>query len=172
MQKNTTYKFESDLVKVGWYQIIGGATGLLLLLALAIPSLTFTSLNILILILMSAFFVYSILCGILCLKAKRGATVHSLINQFLQLISLTIAGFSFMYVAGVYLTIGFDLSKSFEIAFGFGISGFNFEINKESNDTVINVNLVALGLIYWIDRLRKKIKEEKAAIEIASIGKG
>ena len=170
MQKSSTSKFKSDFLKLGWYQIIGGAMGLVLIIALALATLKFSALNILIIILMLAFFIYSILCGILCLRSKPGATAHSLINQFLQLISLTVAGFSFKYVAGAYLTLGLDLSKSFEIAFGFGISGFNFEINEQLNDTVINLNLVALGLIYWIDKLRKKIKEEKTTIEIASIG--
>ena len=170
MQKNSDSKIKSDLLILGWYQIIGGAIGLVLILALALPSTTLNVPNILLIVVMSAFFIYSVVCGILCLRLHSGATVHSLINQFLQLISITISGFAFMYVSGVYLTIGVDLSKSFEIVFGFGISGINIAINQESNDTVINLNLVALCLIYWIDKLRKKIKEEKTVIEITSIG--
>ena len=53
--------------------------------------------------------------------------------------------------------------------FNIGISKFDFNINREYERAEINFNLVAFGLIYWIDKLIKKVKEEKVNIQIVPI---
>lgn len=165
--QNIKTKFKPDFVKLGLYQIIGSAVGIAMILFLIFKS---TGLSILIVLFMFLFFAYSLLCGMLCFKLKQNALQHSLINQFLQLISFAFSGYAFTYVAGIYLTVGFDFSNSIEISFGFGISGFNIGINQEPGEAIINLNLVAFGLIFWIEKLRKKIRVEKEIIGVASIG--
>ena len=165
-----TTKIKTDLLKLGWYQIIGGAIGILIILYSLFALTQFSGLVILVYIFMLLFFAYSIYCGTLCIKCKNNALMHSLINQFLQILGFAVFGFAFAYVAGLYLSVGLDLSKSFEMKFNFGISKFDFNINREQERAEINFNLVAFGLIYWIDKLLKKVKEEKRNIGIASVG--
>ncbi len=130
----------------------------------------FAGLNILVLAFMFIFFAYPVFCGTLCLKSKESALRHSLINQFLQLLGFAFFGFAFSYVAGIYLSIGLDLSKSIDVKFDIGVSKFDFNINREAERAEINFNLVAFGLIYWIEKLTKKLKAEKEIIEADSIG--
>jgi hypothetical protein len=165
-----TTKIKTDLLKLGWYQIIGGIIGVLIILYSLLGLTQLSGLVIFIYVFMLLFYAFSIYCGILCIKHKNNALKHSLVNQLLQLLSFAVLGFAFAYVAGLHVSVGLDLSTSIEMKFNFGISNFDFNINRELERTEINFNLVAFGLIYWIDKLMKKLKEEKTNIEIASVG--
>jgi hypothetical protein len=165
-------KIKSDILKIGWYQVIGGGIGALMILYALFTTAEFPGLSMLIYFFMFLFFAYSIFCGTLCLKNRDNALTHSLINQCLQVIGFAFFGFAFAYVAGVYVSIGLDLSNSINMKFNIGISKFDFNINRETERAEVNLNLVAFGLIYWIDKLMKKIKKEKTIFEIASVGQG
>ena len=117
------------------------------------------------------FFAYSIFCGTLCLKTKKNALGHSLTNQILQVIGFAIMGFAFNYVSGLYLTIGLDLTDSIKLDFGAGISKFDFNLNNEKDRLEVDFNLVAFAVIFWINKLMKKVKEEAIIIQTSSIGK-
>lgn len=169
MKSDSTIKFKSDIFKIGLYQIIGGGIGAIIILISLIMITPSTELEILVFFIMFGFFVYSIFCGTLCLYAKETALRHSLINQFLQVLGFAMFGYAFNYVAGLYLTIGLDFSNSFDIKFGAGISKFDFNINRETERTEMNFNLVAFGLIFWIDKLMHKIKEETDIQEISTV---
>lgn len=162
-------KTKSNISTIGWYQIIGGGIGALIIFYSLFTTAQLSGLNILIYVFILLFFSYSIFCGALCIRHKNNALIHSLINQFLQLISFAFFGFAFSYVAGLYLSVGLDLSNSIDMKFNFGISKFDFNINLEHERAEINFNLVAFALIYWIDKLTKKVKEEKADNQIASV---
>jgi hypothetical protein len=160
LQTNNLIKIKSDILKIGWYQIIGGLTGIAIILFSFIGSSQLQGVNVLVFLFMFSFYFYSVFCGVLCLQLKEIAIIYSLINQFLQLIGFAIFGFAFYYVAGVYVSIGFDFTNSMLLKFNFGISKFDFTINQELERAQINLNLIAFALIYWIDKLRKKIKIE------------
>jgi hypothetical protein len=170
MQKLISKETESDLTKLGLYQIIGGAIGILIIFWSIYKSLPLEGLIILIYFFFLLFFSYSVFCGILCLKAKKNALVHSLLNQIFQLFGFAIMGFAFKYVAGFYFTIGLDLTNSIHFDFGIGISKIEFNFNNEKDRLEIDFNLVAIWLIYWIDKLMKKVKEEAAIRQANSIG--
>jgi hypothetical protein len=163
-------KTKSNIAAIGWYQIIGGAIGVILLLYLVFSLIQFSALNILIYVFMLLFFAYSIFCGILCIKYKGNALTHSLINQCLQLMGFAVLGFGFTYIAGTYLSVGLDLSNSVDMKFDIGISKFDFNINRDHERTEINFNLGAFVLVYWIEKLIKEIKEEKINDAIAAVG--
>jgi hypothetical protein len=156
-----TNKVKADLLKIGWYQIIGGAVGVFLILYLLLISGQFSGLVILLYALMLLFFGYSVYCGILCIKSRNDALTHSLINQFLQVLGFAVFGFAFSYVSGLFVSVGLDLSTSIELKFNLGISKFDFKFNREVERIEVSFNLVAFGLIYWIDRLMKAVKAEK-----------
>jgi hypothetical protein len=146
-----TIKTKFNISSIGWYQIIGGSIGDLIILYSLFTTVQLSGLNILIYVFMLLFFAYSIFCGTLCLKHKDDALTHSLVNQFLQLISFAFFGFAFRYVAGFYLSIGLDFSNSIDLKFNIGISKFDFNINREAERAEINFNLVAFGFIYLLD---------------------
>lgn len=170
MEKPTSNQVQSHISKLGYYQVIGGALGIILLFLTALQNDSFTILVVFIYLFMCSAFVYSVLCGMLCLKKKEKALKFSLINQILQLVGFAVLGYAFQYAAGVYLTVGVDLTKSVNMDLGFGISKFNFNFNHEKEKLEFDFNLVALVLIYWIDKLMNKVKEEKDAVIISSVG--
>jgi len=45
-----------------------------------------------------------------------------------------------------------------------------FNINHDAERAEINFNLIALALIYWIEKLTKKIKAENEIAETVSVG--
>lgn len=177
-ERNRTLNIMEDRLKrnqlklraLSIYQIFGGIVGLGFLLFLIIQIQISNSLLILILFFAAALFSYSIFCGIILLKNfKRGLT-HSFINQVLQLLNFSIGGFAFQYVSGLFLSVGVDLSESFYLKLNLGISTWNLGINTEDSLTIINVNLVALYLIVFIDRMQTKFQKEELEKQIQSIG--
>ncbi len=170
MEKLISKEIQSDLSKLGMYQIAGGGVGVLMVLWGMYNSEALTGLTILIFGFMLVFFGYSIYCGIICITEKKNALGHSLANQLLQVLGFAIVGFAFKYAAGLYLTIGLDLTESFNLKFGTGISKFELNFNKEVDRVELDYNLVALGLIFWIEKLRKKVKTEIEFRQVASMG--
>jgi hypothetical protein len=150
-----------DIKKIGWYQIIGGIAGILTILYLFVTKPHLSRLLFSVYVFFLLFYGYSIFCGILCLKETRKALTYSLINQFLQLISIACLGYAYSYSSGIYISVGLDLSKSVEVALNFGISMVDFAFNSDPNRLELKVNLVAFGLIYWIDKQMKMSKNQK-----------
>ena len=163
-------KIKSDLTKLGLYQIVGGVLGIIIIIwaILKIPLLT--DLAALVYFIMVLFFVYSIFCGVLCIKTKKNSLLHSLINQMLQIFGIAIMGYALKYVAGFYLTIGLNLTDSIKFTFGTGFSKFDFNINLEKERLELDFNLIAFAFVYWIDKLMKKVKEEESVRQAFSIG--
>jgi len=151
---------KSDILKIGWYQIIGGILGVLFILYSLLRPIQVSGYEALIYIVIFLLYGYSIFCGTHCIMYKKNALMHSLINQFLQLIGFAFLGFAFTYVAGFYISIGLDFSNSIEFKLNFGLSTIDFNLNREYDRTEIRLNLIALGLLYWIDSISTKIEED------------
>lgn len=158
---------QNELSKLGLYQVVGGAIGILMVIWLLFNTTEFPGILVLVFIIMLLFFSYSVFCGMLCLKSKSSALTHSLINQALQIIGFAIFGYAFTYVAGLYLSIGLDLTESARITFGFGISKLILNINKDIEATRVDINIVGILVFLWVDRLIKKVKQERAQRENA-----
>ena len=161
---------QSRLTKLGVYQIIGGALGLIILSWIMYKnSVEITFASVVIYFIITLLFSYSIVCGILCIKVHTHCLNLSLTNQLLQLIGLAISGYSFSYIAGVYLTIGIDLNN-FLLILNAGFSKLDLIFNPNDERFRINLNIIAFAIIYQISILKKKIKEEAEVLEINSIG--
>lgn len=102
-------------------------------------------------------YIYSIYCDILLLKNSKEGLKHSLINQALQMVSFSFFGYAFQYIAGVYFAIGIDLTDGFYIKFNTGLSTWQIIVNSGEQLLFVNVNLVALFLIFFIEKLKKRI---------------
>lgn len=161
MKMKISEKSESDLFKLGIYQAAGGIIGILIIGWAAFHNPFFNSLIALLYLLVVIAFAYSIACGILCLKLHQHALRYSLINQLLQLLSIAIGGFAFEYVAGISLYFGIDFTNTIRLGAEFGISGFSFNFNTDQDQMILYINIVALLLIIWIERIKKRTRQEQ-----------
>ncbi len=170
MENNLKKDTVSKLKALGIYQIAGGVVGLLLTIWSILNLAAISALLILILLIAVILYSYSVYCGILLVKNKIAGLKHSLINQFLQVINFVISGFAFKYISGVFLTVGIDLTDSFYFLFNIGISSWQISLFDDSEPFLINFNLVALFLILFIEKLKRKIDKEQLENQLAVIG--
>jgi hypothetical protein len=170
MERHLSRDLVSRLKPVAIYQIIGGVIGLGLTLIL-ISDLT--EINFLIyplLFLALALNGHSIFSGILLLTKKTSGLKHSLINQVLQLVSFSILGYTYQYASGIYLITGIDLTEGFSLITNFGLSTWKFIINGDREPLLLNFNLVALGLVIFIGKIKSKAQRESVDKQIDAIG--
>ena len=163
-------KTAAGFLKLGVYQIVGGVIGILFIGMAGWKVALINTWVALLLLLAFLLFGYSILCGILLVMTKEAALKLSLTNQALQLVSWAILGFSFKYVAGVFVSVGLDLTDAFKFNFNVGVSGFEFNFHQDAERFEINFNLMALYLLYYTVNLDKKIKKETELHEFSEIG--
>ncbi|MGC4036163.1 MAG: hypothetical protein QM764_09390 [Chitinophagaceae bacterium] len=171
MQDKILTVIKSDLNKLGVYQLAGGIVGLILVFLILSRQIVLNAANLILYFFVVLLFGYSIYTGICCLKRKQNALILSKVNQFLQLIGIAVAGFAFQFASGFYLTFGVDLTESFRFDFGAGIANFILRLNSANKIFSVNVNLVAIGIIIWIDGLLKTVKQLKELDTISTIGK-
>ena len=137
---------------LAYYQILGGIFGIGLTAYLFLTSNSYHVILILILILFLAIYSYSIFCGIMLLKKRMLGFKHSKINQLLQLIHFSILGYAFQYIAGLHISISIDLADLLNLKINLGTSTWEFAFNKNSETSIISVNLLAIFLIIFIDK--------------------
>ena len=106
-------------------------------------------------------FLLGIYSGIACIQKRQGCLLYSSIYQYLQLLSFLIAGYGFRYDGGLSLNLGFDLTTGFMIRLKMEIFSFwNIDFNNNSNVIQVNLNILALVVILFIDKLKKHMKQE------------
>lgn len=142
------------------YQIAGGIFGIGLIVWL-ITQLELTNFVIFLLLIALLLYSYSIYCGIILLNRRVLGINHSLINQYFQLISFSILGYGFTYISGLYFSIGVDFTDSIVFKFNLGVSSWQININRDTDILYVNLNLVSLFLIVFINNLKKKIRKMK-----------
>jgi len=170
MENDLLKSIKSKLRLFGIYQIAGGIIGLGLTVWIVSGVTTFTSAVIILLLLSTGLYTYSIYCGALLLKKRQSGLKHSLVNQFLQLVNFSILGYTFQYISGVFLTVGLDLTNSVLFTFNLGISQWQMTLNGSTEIFVININFVAFLLILFFEKQRKEIYKQQAVAQIESIG--
>ncbi|KAA3436968.1 hypothetical protein [Rufibacter hautae] len=143
---------------IGVYQLVGGLLGLGLFLkmipALENPSAT-TWLGILLAALLYGF---SIWCGFSLLKKTRSAYTLSMVNQILQAFSFGMSGVAYNYVAGLKVGVGIDFLASWVFKLRFSLSSFNFSFGTHAGISFVSVNLLALLLLYLLERTKDEAK--------------
>jgi hypothetical protein len=152
------------------YQILGGIVGILIAADL-IANLEFVS-ELLIVFFIVAFglFGFSIFCGIVLFNNVNKGLSYSKINQILQVIHFMAFGYAYQYVAGINLSLGIDLTESLIFKANFNFTSWQLSIDSNSPSFVISLNLIALFIIFWIDRIKSKIYKETMASELSKIG--
>ena len=165
-----TSKINFQLKVLSYYQIAGGIIGLGLTIWLIISLISFQWLLLLLFLIALLLYTFSIYCGVILFKNIETGLRFSKINQVLQVIHFTALGYAFKYISGVHLSIGLDLTESLEFQFNMSISGWQFTINDDDPSIIVSLNLVALFLIVFIDKIKLKIKKEQLEKQVFEIG--
>jgi hypothetical protein len=140
------------------YQLAGGLLGLGLCLKM-IPALQQPSTSTWVGIFLAALlYIFSILCGFLLFRQTRKAFNFSLVNQMLQVLSFGVSGLAYNYVAGLKLGVGVDFLESWYFKFRLSLSSFNFSYGAHAGASFVTINLLALVLIYLLERARDEAK--------------
>jgi hypothetical protein len=162
MENNLNNDLKNKIKGLALYQIVGGIIGIGLTIWLISKTVTITGLLILIFILATGLYSFSIYCGQQLLKGKiKYGLKLSTINQSLQVINFALLGFGFKFVAGLILSIGIDYTNDFNFTFNFSLSEFQFNINSERELVTVGFNIVAIYLVYFIDKLQQEIENRE-----------
>ncbi|OKL41505.1 hypothetical protein [Pontibacter flavimaris] len=149
---------KSNQIKaIAIYQIAGGFLGIvLLLLVLFGGELTVSQQVLRFSILAGLLYVFSILCGrMLFLNPRRGLKL-SLVNQVLQVVYFSFGAWAFQFVAGLRIGVGVDMVGGWIFKFRLALSSFHFSFGEDMGQKFVGINLVALFLIFWMERLLEK----------------
>jgi hypothetical protein len=157
------------LMALSIYQIIGGVLGIGLTLWM-INLTSVSSVFLLLVLFVCALYGYSIYCGVLLLQERKDGLVHSKINQLLQVVSFSLLGYAYQFTSGAALSVGLDLTESLSFKFNLSASSWQVNINSDSRALIVNVNLLALFLIRFIDKTRKRRKGMEVEAQVAAIG--
>ncbi len=103
-------------------------------------------------------YIVSILCGRMLWRNPQRGLAFSLANQVLQVIYFTFGSYGFQYVAGLRIGLGFDMVGSWTFKFRLALSSFQFMLGTDTGQKFIGINLVALFLIFWMERLLEDVK--------------
>jgi len=162
MNEYLNHDIKLKIKGLAYYQIVGGIIGFGLTVMAFIQATATNGLLISLLAVFAGLFGFSILCGQQLLKSnlKRGLKL-STANQILQVFNFALLGYSYKYVAGLLLSLGVDLTSGFNLTFNFSIPAFQFDINQETETLNIGFNLIAVFLVYYIDKLQKDIELKK-----------
>ncbi len=146
------FSFKNILFGIGFYQMAGGLLGLGLFVKL-LPQLnqpagtTWVGIG-----LAAALYLFSVACGGALLLHTRNSVNWSIANQGLQVVSFGIAGFAYNYVAGIKLGMALNFGTEWVFKFRFSVSSFQFMINAAGAASFVGINLVALLLLYLLEK--------------------
>lgn len=139
------------------YQILGGVIGIaLLVLVMFGGEFTVTQEVLRFSILAGLLYIFSILCGRMLFRNPRKGLRLSLVNQVLQVVYFSIGAWAFQYVAGLRIGVGVDMVGGWIFKFRLALSSFHFSAGSDLGQKFVGVNLVALFLIFWLERLLEK----------------
>ncbi|RZL44465.1 MAG: hypothetical protein EOP00_19860 [Pedobacter sp.] len=161
MKEYISQQSKFALQVIGVYQILGGGVGLLMNIYAFFTQFPIFGIQIVFPFIFFILFTYSIFCGNKCLRFAENALTYSLYNQMFQMLGLSLFGFIFKFVAGFAFNIGFDFGNAIKFTFKVGLPGFGFFYNRDPHVMKIDFNLLAIVLVFCIDRLLKTIKRER-----------
>ena len=151
---------------IGLIEILGGITGIGLILWLTLQGTQTSSLVFLILLVAFAFYSYSIFAGVTLFKNQEKSIIHSQIVQFIQIIALSIGGVTYLLTSGGNLFVGYNFTDS-TLEFSMSIISSEFQINIMSSgqNEFIHINLMATIILLILENSGNKIKKQKTLKE-------
>lgn len=151
-----------DRIKIlGYYQLIGGIVGLFLWIKMLINLDVITGLTFLFILIIGGLYSFSFYVGLITVKSKGKWLLYSQINQIIQIFNISLLGYSFRFISGLGLITGFDWTESLLFKFNFYISDCSLSYNYNSDKIIMGFNIIAIGILYYINKLELSIKTEK-----------
>ena len=151
----------NQLKAIAIYQIVGGILGIALTVwVLFSGNILLDQVALRISLFAGGLYVFSILCGRMLFRKSRRGLVLSIVNQVLQVIYFAFGTYSFQYVAGLRVGVGVDMVEGWIFKFRLALSSFHFSVGTELGQKFIGINLVALFLIFWMERILEKTKDQ------------
>ncbi|WP_445749849.1 hypothetical protein [Polaribacter sp.] len=165
MRKEFEKKLKTNiniLKGIGILEIIGGITGIGLIIWLTLQGMETNTYVFLILLVAIAFYIYSIYAGIKLFKYQEKGILHSQILQFIQLISFSIGGTTYLLTSGGNLFIGYNMTEG-NLEFKLNIIASEFQLNLMSSEVsdYVYINILAIIVLYLIDKSTKTIIEQQ-----------
>lgn len=151
---------------IGILEIVGGISGIGMILWLILQRMEINLYVLLILLIAMGFYAYSIYAGIMLYKHKENGVLHSRILQYFQLFAISTGGTTYLLTSGGNFFLGYNITKSI-IEFKLGIISSEFKLNIMStgqNDFVY-MNIMAIVIILLLDNAVSKIQELKSSKE-------
>ncbi|AUC79937.1 hypothetical protein CW736_11440 [Nonlabens sp. MB-3u-79] len=147
---------------LGYYQIIGGIIGVLMILFSVYGKFNSNGFFLFSLIVFNLLCGLSIYSGILLIQKKylKGLK-FSVFTQGFQVLSFVLFGYIFDFALGVYLRLTIKLTNDSLLGLDFGFASWNLSRNANPDLTELNINFVALVLLFFIannfDRMKTEI---------------
>lgn len=169
---NDIKKQRNILKAIGVLEIIGGTAGVGIIMWFLLQGYQMNSYSFLIYLVAILFYGYSIYAGVNLIRKNEDGISHSWIIQFIQIISFSLNGVTFLLTSGGNLLMGYNFTeKTINFKFGIIASEFNITVNSIEND-FIQINILAILIIYFLDKSFKSIKEKQQILNnyIENIG--
>jgi len=161
-------KIYNRIEYLGYYQIIGGIIGILMILLSFYDKLNsngFFLFSLSLFIALCGFLIYS---GILLIRKKHLKGLNfSIFIQAIQIISIVLLGYIFDFAVGLYLRLTIELTSDSIIGLDFGFANWNLSRNANPDLIEINFNLIAVVLLLFITNSIDRIKAERDKIKTA-----
>lgn len=170
MTKPVATSIDKKIDFLSGYQIVGGLIGIFLTLYWFYNADEVKSAFYLLIILQLLMYLFSFTCGVLLFKGNNYAIRLSLINQMLQIVGFSCLGYGFEYVAGASFDVFIGYTDGITCTSGFGLSNWHLLINNDTGIKEISINFIAVSFVWYILKLKSKLKLENSDSEIAAIG--
>ncbi len=150
------------LIGIGILEIVGGITGIGFISWLIFQGVQTNTIVFLIMTIAFGFYTFSIIAGLILFQKQERGMLPSFILWFLQVFSFSFGGFSYLLTSGGNFFLGFNSSTdSFEFKFSFLASEFQINFSHPNLDTFFLINVWAIFFLFYINKLRKEIIENK-----------
>jgi predicted permease len=159
---NKTIKSKRNILKaIGIVEIIGGISGIGLIIWLMLQGFQTNSKLLLVFLVLIAFYGFSIFAGIELFKKKEKSINYSRILQYFQIFAISFGGITYLLSSGGNLFVGYNLTKS-TLEFNFSLLASEFQINitNSDQDSFVYLNFWAIILLNLIENSTKKIETE------------
>ncbi len=166
-QFEKSLKSKINILKgIGILEIIGGVTGIGLILWLMLQGMETNTYVFLILLFAIGFYIYSIFAGIQIFKHKENGVLHSRILQYLQIPGISIGGITYILTSGGYFFTGYNSTEG-NIKFDFSLIASKFQINILNSDqgSFIYINVMAIIVLVLLEKSISVITEQRALKE-------
>ena len=160
-------KSKKNILKgIGILEIIGGVSGIGIILWLMLQGIETNTYVFLIFLFAIGFYIYSIFAGIRLFKHLEKGGFHSRILQYLQIPGISLLGMTYILTSGGYLFVGYNSTED-SFKFDFGVIASKFQINILNSDQgdFVYLNVMAIIVLVLLEKSISAINEQKLVKE-------